>query len=488
MLNVFIFFYTPANLKTSDTLRGRPLAEPSATLSVPATGVAPTDVHVPPVAPVTPPASSSVEPFSARPSTPTLYDNYISVIDWSEDDENNPEYLAAIEESIAEYNRNASTTEVQAEEKVTDIINSFVCDNLKSTCTGEGKVHVDIVINRKCLLMSTLRAIERKSFSFLKPLKVKFSGEDAVDIGGPKREFLRLLMANVNNSGIFHRGWFSHDLHLLRNNKYHLAGKLIAWSVLQGGSGARCLIEEAYNIFQDLPVEREAAIEAVSNEVLKGIIKEIKGSTSANGFAVLVEKHADAIADFGYSKIYGATIQEKEQIMDSLLKQNYVFSVYAEIQQFFDGLNAIGKFGELCKKPGVFAAILGNKSEKLTSSAFKGLYKVCFSEEGSNKKAKEDQTIYCFELFLKDLEEDCIDGLQLEDLLVFLTGANAVPPLGFGHEMVLDFYDVSEKETRLPWSSTCSLSLYLPRGVEEPDKFNSLICRSLQECHGFGKC
>lgn len=34
--------------------------------------------------------------------------------------------------------------------------------------------------------------------------------------------------------------------------------------------------------------------------------------------------------------------------------------------------------------------------------------------------------IYCFELFLKDLEEDEADGLTLKDLLVFINGADSV--------------------------------------------------------------
>lgn len=104
---------------------------------------------------------------------------------------------------------------------------------------------VSIIISRKSVLPSTLRAIERKRFSFFKPVIVTFAGEEAVDAGGPKREFFRLLMTCIRESAIFSGSWFSHDLNQLNSQKYALGGKLVAWSVLQGGTGPRCLSSEA---------------------------------------------------------------------------------------------------------------------------------------------------------------------------------------------------------------------------------------------------
>jgi hypothetical protein len=76
------------------------------------------------------------------------------------------------------------------------------------------------------------------------------------------------------------------------------------------------------------------------------------------------------------------------------------------------------------------------------------------SEEGSNQRRKEDTTIYCFEIFLQDLEEGVVPGLSLEDLLVFITGADCLPPLGFGNNITVDFYDFEENSRRRPYAST----------------------------------
>lgn len=48
-----------------------------------------------------------------------------------------------------------------------------------------------MLINRENVLKSALRIVKRDEFSFCKPLKVTFSGEDGEDFGGPTREFLR---------------------------------------------------------------------------------------------------------------------------------------------------------------------------------------------------------------------------------------------------------------------------------------------------------
>lgn len=116
----------------------------------------------------------------------------------------------------------------------------FVTANLQNNTDN----HCSIIVSRKAILQSTLRAIQRKTFSFCRPLVVTFAGEEGVDEGGPKREFLRLLMVALRQSSVFQGPWLSHDLNLLNSNKYNEMGKLIAWSVLQRGNGPRCLSDE----------------------------------------------------------------------------------------------------------------------------------------------------------------------------------------------------------------------------------------------------
>ena len=88
-------------------------------------------------------------------------------------------------------------------------------------------------------------------------------------------------------------------------------------------------------------------------------------------------------------------------------------------------------------------------------------------------------------LYLPGLE-GATEGCTLEDVLIFVTGADKVPPLGYSRHITISFYD-QESAKRRPCSSTCSLELHLPRGVEDVEAFNERMVSSLRERCGFGK-
>lgn len=80
---------------------------------------------------------------------------------------------------------------------------------------------------------------------------------------------------------------------------------------------------------------------------------------------------------------------------------------------------------------------------------------------------------------------------KLQDLLMFMTGACHIPPLGFPKAIVVDFYSYGENEYpgfgRLPWVSTCDLSICLPRGVADSDIFSKIFDEAITSAKGFGK-
>ena len=64
-------------------------------------------------------------------------------------------------------------------------------DILQPLTTAVCGEELAVVVNRRRVLKSAELAVQKASFSFDRPVKVVFSGEDAVDEGGPKREFFR---------------------------------------------------------------------------------------------------------------------------------------------------------------------------------------------------------------------------------------------------------------------------------------------------------
>lgn len=88
-------------------------------------------------------------------------------------------------------------------------------------------------------------------------------------------------------------------------------------------------------------------------------------------------------------------------------------------------------------------------------------------------------------MFYAQTEEDV--GIFFEDVLMFVTAADSVPPLGFQQMCKVEFYDQEEPTRRIPYASTCALTLYLPRGVSEEEEFRDLMFLAIKGSLGFGK-
>lgn len=77
--------------------------------------------------------------------------------------------------------------------------------------------------------------------------------------------------------------------------------------------------------------------------------------------------------------------------------------------------------------------------------------------------------------------------LTFEDLLTFLSGADCLPPLGFHKKAEIDFYTQDNTCRRLPSASTCSMVLFLPRGVQDETELEKLLTEAVKGSLGFGK-
>jgi len=76
-------------------------------------------------------------------------------------------------------------------------------DIYKASCVAESGDSV-VLVRRSRILSSTFEALKRRTFSFNKNVKVQFSGEEAVDDGGPRREFFRCVkLASTWRSTLF---------------------------------------------------------------------------------------------------------------------------------------------------------------------------------------------------------------------------------------------------------------------------------------------
>ncbi|WAR28670.1 hypothetical protein MAR_014374 [Mya arenaria] len=128
-----------------------------------------------------------------------------------------------------------------------------------------------------------------------------------------------------------------------------------------------------------------------------------------------------------------------------------------------DARSIIQELKDVCRNPTVHKTnglpwdTLANSERKCSLALDKAQFeRLCVydrSPEGSNNRIAEEQSIYSWEMFLQDIEDK-----------LFFT-----------------------EQGRSPNVSTCSLELWIPRGIEDPEKLREIMIRCLNESCGFLK-
>lgn len=92
-------------------------------------------------------------------------------------------------------------------------------------------------------------------------------------------------------------------------------------------------------------------------------------------------------------------------------------------------------------------------------------------------------------MYLCILEATDVEGLTLANLLVFGTGADVVPPLGFDPPPSIEFLhyqkELDSYQAPYPKANTCSMVLRLPI-VDSYDQFKQNMVFGIRNSQGFG--
>lgn len=98
----------------------------------------------------------------------------------------------------------------------------------------------------------------------------------------------------------------------------------MAWNVLQGVPGPKCLSLEAFSVMTDLQFNTSQAIEALCDEEIKEVLKGLKGCVSEGEFNAIKESGGDLIANHGYSRVLTADFSKKSEVQHCLLTSTSV--------------------------------------------------------------------------------------------------------------------------------------------------------------------
>ena len=139
-----------------------------------------------------------------------------------------------------------------------------------------------INIRRSCLLKDAVRQFSKASFDVNKLLRVVFICEQAVDKGGPRREFFHLLLNEIFNlSGLF-TGYPSnviplHNVEAVENRKFYVIGKMLATTLVQGGEAPSCFSKAIADYIVYDQVRSPVDINDIPDRMIQKSLMEVYG-------------------------------------------------------------------------------------------------------------------------------------------------------------------------------------------------------------------
>uniref|UniRef100_A0A8C7YAX9 HECT domain-containing protein n=1 Tax=Oryzias sinensis TaxID=183150 RepID=A0A8C7YAX9_9TELE len=351
------------------------------------------------------------------------------------------------------------------------------------------EVETRIQVRSGFALQSALKAMRKPGFSCRWTPVISFSEEWTDGLVDPIWEFFRLSLLELQQSQVFEgspgRLFFTYDLTALEDGKYYEAGVLIGWSLAQGGPGPHCLHPELYKLICGLnPSLEDFNWRDVVDPAVQAKLQELH---SCSDVKLLSPSLCEWVSQCGIPGIYSACSIEMPAIYACLVKHCIYHRVASMISQFIQGVNSCGGLWELIKAHWeMFLPVMTStrQQQPLTLEEFMKLFNVSFNHSDPEQRAAEEATFSHWETVL-NLVRDGLTDFSFEDLLIFITGTDHLPPLGFPKLISLQFYSLDTADIRLPHSSLASLELFLPRGVAGTADLLALLSRALRRSLGF---
>ncbi|XP_052769112.1 uncharacterized protein LOC128209213 [Mya arenaria] len=166
----------------------------------------------------------------------------------------------------------------------------------------------------------------------------------------------------------------------------------------------------------------------------------IAASTTSNEFFEAVEPLENIIRVSGNGSLAGRH-DRKDQLLEALCRFLVIENLKPAYDQFSEGLRTLGLFSAIEKDSLTLEPFFIHQDKTLTAEDMFSLYRrTLSSEDGSNRKKKEDETVSWWRDMVLDMEDEG----TLPALLSFLTGLDEIPPLGFEYEGSISFRHSAE--------------------------------------------
>ncbi|CAM4619131.1 unnamed protein product [Leuciscus chuanchicus] len=323
-------------------------------------------------------------------------------------------------------------------------------------------------INRANVWEGALRGFKRFSFDPTCSLLVKFTDdigqtEEAVDTGGPTREFLTLLMDAIKTSRFFEGKddgkYLSFDSKAAEGDEYFHVGRMVAVSIVHGGPGPRCFSPSFYQYLVGKVKTIEAPIEDIPDTEVRNVLLEIKNARTLEELVELADKHSSMLQTAGCYRCL-RTLEDKEKVVDGYIQWYFTYRNHVSFQRFKDGLATLNFFNALEQHPSIFLPYMCYSAEDLTAESVESLFRPQMSPTG-NRHEEERVLGYWLGLLNRCLKE--------------IPAAKLIP------QPQLTF----QKHSRFPEVNVCANTIKLPI-LPSYEIFEEAMNYGIKNAPGFG--
>ncbi|XP_046879941.1 G2/M phase-specific E3 ubiquitin-protein ligase-like [Hypomesus transpacificus] len=157
------------------------------------------------------------------------------------------------------------------------------------------------------------------------------------------------------------------------------------------------------------------------------------------------------------------TLEERDALVESATKFYLESRLRDAVEQFKEGLECLSLLPIATRHPTLFREVFMHVEKPLLARDLASLFVPELSPAGSNKRAAESRTICFWRDWLLEVEEGSAE-LTLEQILIFTSGASAIPRFGFPVSPSIEFlHHQGDEPVRIfPEANTCAIILRLP--------------------------
>ncbi|CAB4024133.1 G2 M phase-specific E3 ubiquitin- ligase-like [Paramuricea clavata] len=221
-------------------------------------------------------------------------------------------------------------------------------------------------------------------------IKVVFSGEPAVDDGGPRRELFSDLLSIIKRR-YFHDGSPVKSTIAISNGDFKLCGIIMGMSIKQGGPAPNFMTHAVSCFFTGC----EMLTSDVRSSAYQDIVTCLSNATTDEQVIGILTKDSslDILQELGYTSVpHMETIATAKRIVQSLCMKDQIGDVLAELMEIKNGLEACGISSDTIKKRAELWQIMFKSGSffSLPAEEFLDELIVVFSESQIRKNAEID--------------------------------------------------------------------------------------------------